>query len=203
MLVQDILDIIKLRSSNVALSKNDAALIKFIYLGVSELYRQFNLSIKSESVAIISNQSIYNLKNPDVSMLLEVFDTCGRSLKNTDVIDSYCWEIKQLNYKSFALNHPFDGWLYAVYKACPARFSDADDIIDIPDAMIDALLSYVTYMIHSTVSSVSSVLSRGGTSETVQYFQQFKAACQELENNGYRIPLNAETLSIYARGGYI
>ena len=47
MLVQDILDLAKIKLGNLAISKNNNALIKMIYLGESELFRRFNLSIKS------------------------------------------------------------------------------------------------------------------------------------------------------------
>ena len=80
------MDMAKISSlNNLAVAKNDDALIKFIYLGVSELYRRFNLSIKSETILINENLTLYELRNPDVSLLLNVYDKLGRELKQTDV----------------------------------------------------------------------------------------------------------------------
>ena len=44
MLVQDILDLAKIKLGNLAISRNNSALIKMIYLGEAELFRRFNLS---------------------------------------------------------------------------------------------------------------------------------------------------------------
>lgn len=200
MQVQDIVDLVKARSGNIAITKNVGTLIRFIYLGVSELYRIFNLSIKSEVLVVNPNMSMYSLQNPDVSLLLSVYHMSGRELKQSDVVNACDWETKIINYKTFILNHPFEGYLYAVYKASPEVFLDTDDKIDLPDAMIDALLSYVSYMVHSTVTSPASTLGRSATTESGQYYQQFKASCQELEMQGYKIPLNSEMLSVLAKG---
>ena len=48
MLVQDIVELAKIKLQNLTVSKNDSALIKFTFLGVSELFRRFNLSIKAD-----------------------------------------------------------------------------------------------------------------------------------------------------------
>lgn len=202
MIIQDIIDIVKIKNPNLAIAKNTDVLIKFIYLGVSELYRLFNLSIKEETIITSINLALYELKSNDVSMLIEVFDTNGRPLKQTDVLNALDWDYKIINYRSFAVHYPHDGYLYAVYKACPVMYKDANDILDIPDAMVDALILYVSYMLHSTVTSPSASLGRSASTEGIEYYKMFKAACAELENEGYKIPLNAETLSIFARGGY-
>ena len=199
MLVQDILDLAKIKLGNLAISKNNNALIKMIYLGESELFRRFNLSIKSETIRINSNLSLYELRNNDVALLLSVYDREGVELKQSDVIDSRVWDYKIINYKSFILNKPSDGLLYAVYKASPIVLADPNDEIDLPDAMIDALLLYVAYMAHSTITSFDAS-KRGGMTESDLLYQKFIAACNELDMQGYKIPLNTETLSIRAKG---
>lgn len=199
MLVQDILDLAKIKLGNLAISKNNNALIKMIYLGESELFRRFNLSIKSETIRVNSNLSLYELRNNDVALLLSVYDREGVELKQSDVIDSRIWDYKIINYKSFILNKPNDGLLYAVYKASPIVLADPNDEIDLPDAMIDALLLYVAYMAHSTITSFDAS-KRSGMTESDLLYQKFLAACNELDMQGYKIPLNTETLSIRAKG---
>ena len=188
------MDMAKISSlNNLAIAKNDDALIKFIYLGVSELYRRFNLSIKSETVPINENLNLYELRNPDVSLLLGVYDKLGRELKQTDVFNSKDYDYKLLNFRSFLLKKPFNGVLFAVYKASPVVFKDPDDIIDLPDAMIDALLTYVAYVGHSTIN-------RDNINEASAYSQRFDLVCRELEMQGYKIPLNSETLALQSKG---
>ena len=188
------MDMAKISSlNNLAIAKNDDALIKFIHLGVSELYRRFNLSIKSETVLINENLTLYELRNPDVSLLLNVYDKLGRELKQTDVFNSNDYDYKLLNFRSFLLKKPCNGVLFAVYKASPIIFKDSDDIIDLPDAMIGALLTYVAYVGHSTVN-------RDNINEASAYFQRFDLACRELEMQGYKVPLNSETLALQSKG---
>ena len=188
------MDMAKISSlNNLAIAKNDDALIKFIYLGVSELYRRFNLSIKSETVLINENLNLYELRNSDVSLLLSVYDKLGRELKQTDVFNSNDYDYKLLNFRSFLLKKPFNGILFAVYKASPIVFKDSDDIIDLPDAMIDALLTYVAYVGHSTIN-------RDNINEASAYSQRFDLACRELEMQGYKIPLHTETLALQTKG---
>lgn len=193
MLVQEIIDLAEVKLQNLRVSKNDKALIKFIYLGVAELYRKFNLSIKSETVLINEDMSLYELRNDGVSMLLGLYSVTGKELVQTDIYNTQNYDYKLINYRSFLLRKPFNGILYAVYKADPVLFKDVDDEIDLPSAMIDALLSYVAYMGHTTVNT-------DNVNESHIYQQRFNAACMELEAQGYKIPLNNETLSLHAKG---
>lgn len=198
MTVQDIIDLAKIRLQNTAISRNEDALIKFIYLGISELYRRFNLAIRSETVMTNTNRSMYELKNSDVSLILGVYDREGRELQQSDVVDSMRWDYKLINYRSFILNKPLNQLLYVVYKASPVVIRDAEDSVDLPDAMIDALLCYVSYMGFSTVNSAHN--SKQGGAEPDIYHQKFLAACNELEMQGYKIPLNSESLAVIVKG---
>lgn len=197
MLVKDIVDLAKIKLQNLAVAKNDTALIKFTFLGVSELYRRFNLSIKSETLTINENLALYELRNSDVSMLLGIYDIAGKELIQTDIYNSQNYDYKLVNYRSFLLRKPFNGVLYTVYKASPVIFKDMDDEIDLPDAMIDALLCYVSYMSHTTINRGNI---RDKIEDSITYQQRFDAACRELEAQGYRIPLSSETLSLHAKG---
>ena len=194
MYVKDVMDMAKISSlNNLAIAKNDGALIKFIYLGVSELYRRFNVSIKSETVPVNDTLTLYELRNTDVDLLLSVFDAKGKELKQTDILNSMEFDYKILNFRSFLLKRPFNGILFAVYKASPVVLKDAEDIIDLPDAMIDALLTYVAYAGHSTIN-------RDNINEASAYSQRFDLACRELEMQGYRIPLSTDTMALQLKG---
>lgn len=193
MYVKDILDLAKIKVGNLVIQKNDDALIKFVYLGTSELYRRFNLAIKSETIEINDRLSLYELRNSDVSLLLDVYNQLGKELTQTDASDDNNYDYEMLNYKSFLLRRPFNGLLYAVYKASPVVFKDADDMIDLPDCMIDALLTYVAYMSHSTIN-------RDNVNEANIYSRRFDDICKELEMQGYRVPLRTKSLSLQAKG---
>ena len=59
--------------------------------------------------------------------------------------------------------------------------------------MMDALLTYVAYVGHSTIN-------RDNINEASAYSQRFDLACRELEMQGYKVPLNSETLALQSKG---
>lgn len=199
MLVKDILDLVKIKLSNLSISEKEDVLIKMIYLGTSELYRRFNLAIKTETIRINPDLSLYELRNSDVELLLSVYNRQGKELIQSDVINSAEWDYKIVNYRSFILNKPFDGILYSVYKASPILIKDSNDELDLPNSMIDALLLYVAYIAHSTITSFDAS-KRNGMTESDLLYQKFIEACNELEMQGFKIPLNSESLSIRVKG---
>lgn len=193
MKVGEVLELAKIRLNNLIVAKNDKALISFINLGIGELYRRFNLSIKSETIDINGDLALYELRNNDVQMLLAVYDKMGRELRQSDVLDSMDYDYKVVNYRSFLLRKPFDGYLFAVYKASPIKLMDANDEIDLPESMINTLLTYVAYMANNTIN-------RDNQQEASNQYQIFTQQCSELEMQGYKIPLNTETAAIQAKG---
>ena len=200
MIVRDVMDILKLRLNNIAVSKNESLLISLINLGVTELYRRFNLSIKSEIVTTSKDIYNYQLKNGDVSLILALYDNKGVELQQSDVIDSPNWGCKITGYKSFILNKPEDNIVLILYQASPVRLMDGMDNIELPDAMLTALMAYVIYMCSSTAITTSNVSAANGGTEADVYFQRYIALCNELENQGYKIPISTESLSVMAKG---
>ena len=80
-----------------------------------------------------------------------------------------------------------------MYKASPVVLKDLEDAIDLPDIMMNVLLTYVAYMGHNTIN-------KDDQHEMINQFQAFTQMCQDLELQGYKIPLNTETVAIQARG---
>ena len=193
MKLSEIVSLAKVRLQNIVVSKDQSVLISFINLGMSELYRRFNLSVKGETVVTTHDLALYELREPDVDMLLAVYSATGRELRQSDVLDSMDYDYKLINYRSFILRKPFDGYLYTVYKASPTRLTDLDDEVDLPNGMIPALLTYVAYMANSTIN-------RDNQNEATNQYQIFTQQCVELENQGFKIPLNTEKCAVQCRG---
>lgn len=193
MLVSEVMRLAKIRMSNIAVSKDESAMLSLINLGVSELYRRFDLRIKSETVQINDNLAIYELRSPDVAMLLSLFNRKGEELKQTDVLDSSNYDFKLVTYRTFMLRKPFNGLIYAVYKASAIPLADMNDTIDLPDSMIEALLAHIAYSGYYTIN-------RDNMNESAVYFQRFEAACANLEMQGYKIALSTERMAVAAKG---
>lgn len=193
MLVKDIMRLAKIRVNNIAVSRSDEAMLGFINMGVADLYRRFDLRIKSETVITNDDLALYELKSTDVLMLLSLYDRNGRELTQTDVLDSNQYDYKQINYRSFLLRKPFNGYIYTLYKASAIPLKDENDYIDIPDAMIEALLAHIAYSAFSTIN-------RDNMNEFNTYLQRYELACQSLENQGYKISINTERINMITKG---
>ena len=193
MKVQELIDLAKVRLQNLQVSNNTDVLISFINLGMNELYRKFNLSIKSETINVSTDLALYELRNEDVEMLLAIYDKFGRELRQSDVLDSMDYDYKVVNYRSFLLRKPFEGYLYAVYKASPVKLVDVNDTVDLPESMVNALLTYIAYMANNTIN-------RDNQQEAANQYQIFRDLCTELDMQGFKIPLNTEKVAVQARG---
>ena len=200
MIVQDVLDLCKSNLSNLAVSKNDSALINMINLGIVDLYDRFNLNIRSEKIQTNSDTNLYNIKDESVSLLLKLYDSNGRELHETDVIDAKGFDYTRLDYKNFILNHPDDTHVYAVYKASPTRVSNPNDKIELPGVMIQALYVYTASLAHATVQSTSSIAAYRASNNGDAMYQKYLALVQSLEMQGYKVSLDNQKLSIIAKG---
>lgn len=193
MKLQEVMALIQVRCPNVSVSDNEDAIINFVNLGIAELYRRFNLKIKSETIVTTNDLALYTLRNDDVELVLYVYDKTGRELRQSDVINSMDYDYKILNYRSILLRHPHEGYIYVVYKASPIKLRDMDDEIDLPSTMLDALLTYVSYVLVGTINSDQK-------NESSMFYQMFTRQCDEMVNQGYKISLNSETAAIQAKG---
>lgn len=193
MTVREILTIAKLRLQHLSIGKDDGVLISLINLGVGELSNRFNLAIKSETIALNPNLALYELRNEDVQQILTIYDPAGKELAPSSVISSTEYDYKLINYRSFVLRKPNYGYVYVLYKAAPIPIKDVEDTIDLPDAMVDALVSYIAYLGQSTIN-------RDNVNEAGFCYQRYLEACNALEMQGYKIPLNTETYSVQSKG---
>ena len=193
MKVGQVLKLAAFKIQNLTLSKDTEGMISLINMGVGDLYRRFNLSLKSETIHTNPTLALYELRNDDVEMLLRLFTREGYELKQSDVIDSREWDYKLVNYRSFLLHKPVDCYLYAVYKASPVELADENDTIDLPEAMLDALLTYITYQAYDTIN-------RDNKNATAYWYKQYENKCVDLQNMGYKVPINAESMHIAIKG---
>ena len=197
MLVKEAISLAKIRLKNLSASKNDDVLLTCLNLGMSDLYRRFNLSINSETILLSRDMAVYELRNDDVNMLLAVYDREGKELRQSDVLDSMDYDYKILNYRTFMMRHHKHNYVFAVYKANPIKLKDDNDEIELPDAMISPLITYIASQIEHT----TNVWERGQVKmEASFHWQMYEKECQELINQGYLVPLNTETIAIQLKG---
>ena len=193
MTVKEFLELAQIRANHSVIFEHKDAMIHFLNMALGELYNRFNLSVKSETVVTTKDLALYELRSADVQLILSVYDKFGRELEQSDVRNSVSYDYKLINYRTILVRQPVETYLYVIYKASPIVLKDESDIILIPDAMINAMLIYFSYLANDTIN-------RDNKNEASMLIQLFEKQCQELINQGYQIPLNTETYSIHLKG---
>lgn len=195
----NIISIVRIQLANWNISRNDEALFYYLNLGLIDLYEKFNIGIRSESIRVVPEQAVYNLKNDDVNLILKIYNEAGEELNDSDVIDSKLWDYKLINYKTFILHKPFDGLLYVLYKSAPIPIRDTDDNIDLPEAFKEALMLYMLYLGTATIHSEASNEYRSWDTKSV-FYTLYSNKCAELIQLGYKIPIDSEAMPVVAKG---
>lgn len=195
----DIIGLVKVQLSNWNISRDDDALYQYLNMGLSDLYEKFNIGIKSETVTIVSEQAVYQLKSSEANLIIRLYDETGRELQDNDVVGGKGWEYKLVNYKTFILNKPYNGLMYVLYKSAPIEVKDTNDILDIPSIFKEVLMLYMMYLGTSTIRSDASKDS-GGWDARNHFIQIYNGKCQELAMNGYQIGIGIESLPINIKG---
>ena len=197
----DIIKLVKVQLSNWNISRDESALYQYLNMGLSDLGEKFNLYWRIETVQIVPEQAVYQLKSEDVNLVTDIYDESGKQLVSSDVIDSRDWEYKLINYKTLLINNPkrVDGLLYVLYKAAHIEVVDENDVLDIPNIFKEVLMLYMMYLGTATIRSDASKDS-GGWDTRNHFLQMYNAKCQELSMNGYKINIGIESMPIIAKG---
>ncbi len=197
----DLIDLVQIQLANWNISRDESALYQYLNMGMVDLYEKFNLGLKSETIQIVPEQAVYQLKNDDVNLVLKVYTEDGTELNSSDVIDSREWDYKIVNYRTLLVHNPrgVDGLLYVLYKASPVVVVDKNDRLDIPDTFKEALMLYMMYLGTATIHSEASNEYRSWDTKSV-FLQLYTNKCAELLQFGYRVPIDSEAMPMYAKG---
>lgn len=169
----------------LSLKDDVSALLSFINLGLVELYKRFNLSIKTEIIQTVPEIKVYNLRNTDISNILIVYNSKGEKLSFKQVTDEdEEYDITQLSYNSFLFREPNNEEIMFLYKASPEFVNNEEDEIKIPKDMFNALLNYIAYKGQMTMNKQNNLQS-----PMVNFYNIFDKECQDLEQRGYNVDL--------------
>ena len=197
----DLIELVKCQLNNwTSVSTDSFAIMQYLNMGVSDLYEKFNLNLKNETIHVVPEQAVYDLKSDDANLILKIYNEQGEELSSSDVIDSADWDYKLVNYKTFIFHNKSlkEGLLYVLYKAAPIEIQDNNDTLDIPNAFKEALMLYMMYLGTSTSHSQTNMSAQGNQNNNFQ--QLYTQKCAELLQLGYMMPINSEGMSVIARG---
>lgn len=173
--------------------KTDAVVIHYINLGLIELYKRFNLRTSVEIIRTTPNTPFYTLRSTDINQVVNVYDSFNKELTTKRTTDDEKYDIAQINYNSFLVTEPKDEELLFVYKAAPELVTAVTDELDIPYAMLEALLHYVGYRAHGSVNGEINT-------EQNTHYVRFDKSCALLLAEGYETDALSVHDSVASKG---
>lgn len=177
MLVSEIVNLAR-KSELKQLTDSDEAVIGYLYLGLLELHKRFNVATKVEVVKTTTNTTVYNLRSPDILDIISVYGSDGKELMVPYVENSDVHDITMVNYNTFILRCPKDESLVVVYKAAPAMVTSMTDTVDMPYSMLEPLLMYIGYRAYAGLDSNSNT-------ENNVHYMRFERSCDRLAALGF------------------
>jgi hypothetical protein len=168
--------------------ENTDKIISFINLGLTDLYRRFNLRVEEAIVSIKAGVTLYTLK-PDsgdvymkndapVNTILSVYDKEGMLLPINEEhaingIFIPTWNTIQVPYPTD------DNVISVLYTSShiPVTKENMDAIVPLPDSMIESVLHYIGYKAY--LHNNSSVQG-----ENNAYFMRYVKSLDDIERLG-------------------
>ena len=161
-----------------AINKTDETIVSYVNLGLIELFKRFNVSVKAEVVKTSTVTPFYTLRNNDINLVLSCLASDGTELKKQASIGDTEYDIKMISNTSFLLTNPTDTELLFIYRAAPETITTSTTDIELPSVMVEALLHYVGYRAHGSVDGNIN-------SESNTHYMRFEKSCNVLKAEGY------------------
>ena len=214
MTIQNAIDLAaSTKLKNIAAAKDTAAVLGYLNLGITELYKRFPLRVDEAIVNLREMKSEYKLDgtDPDVEMpenselmwivaaYQEVEDTDYNELvalelplneeENPLSLQTVAWNTLQVP-MSIA-----DAHISIIYVAVPMLYTmdDLAEQLPLPRQMVEPLLEYICYQANSTLDAEI---------DTDKYYQRFEASCSRIEMRGMITADDLDMLSRDMKGFY-
>ena len=170
-------------------SFDDATLMAFLNLGITELHKKYNLVMREQIIEVNSERKEYTLL-ADVMQVTAVY-TDTKFLSTNTVLGNSEIALMPLNDANspfsvytpskgvLVVSYPKDNQVLSVlYKASPLEYTleDLDNEFDIEAQYISPLVLYIGYLANLSLESVPG--------QTMAMLGMFNQACMEIENYG-------------------
>lgn len=159
-------------------NKTDEIVIRYLNLGLIELYKRFNVDVKAEVIKTSTVTPFYTLRNKDINLILGCLTSDGLELKKQQFIGDMDYDIKMVTTTSFLCTAPTDTELLFIYRASPELVTASTVDINLPYVMLEALLHYIGYRAHGSLDG--SIQAESNT-----HYIRFEKSCTLLRNEGY------------------
>ena len=196
MIIKELITLAKFSElSGVAVKDNTEALVAFINLGMVELYGRFPIKTEEYVVELVTETSSYTVPNNflyAVEAYIEGSDQESVPIAINDEDDEL--SILFTGWNTFQVPTTLIGsYLTLVYSAKPTNITilqakDGTTELDLPDTLIDCLLSYLGYRGHLGVKSDPQ-------SENNAQWSRFERNCKKARELGIAFPADAMTMN--------
>lgn len=192
MIAQDIIDIARYSElNNLAIAKDTNAVISFLNLGLIELYKRF--PIKTNEYIINLEEGVYMYEMPAdfmyaVTAYGEVIETSTEKVAPIPINEEDDpYSIFFVDWNTVQVPAVANGsHISVIYVAKPERI-DADDLsveVELPDSLLEALVSYIGYRAYLNVNG--SVQG-----ENSAHWLRFDRSCQKALELGVAFPVDS------------
>lgn len=185
MIIEDVIYLAKYSElSSVAVKDDTIAILSFVNLGMIELYKRFALKRVEFVIPVIEGQTVYDMPS-DFMYATSAFQKVryGEELRNEDVPLN-----EELSYDSVffpaynKIQIPDDldvTEITVIYVPKPPRYTreDLELELDLPEVLLDCLLSYLGYKAHLGIRS-------DGQSENNYHALRFERSVKEAKELG-------------------
>jgi hypothetical protein len=196
MTAQDIIDLARYSElNNLAISKDTNAVIAFLNLGLIELYKRFPIKTK-EYIVELEESTIEYVMPKDfmyaVSAYGEVLETSVDLVKPLSINEEDDpYSIFFIDWNTIQVPAVANGsYISIIYVGKPERI-DADDLsvdIEIPDSLLEALVSYVGYRAHMNINGDAQ-------GQHNAHWARFERSCAKAVELGVAFPVDSLKMS--------
>jgi hypothetical protein len=184
--------------SGVAVKNDLAAIVAFINLGLIEIHKRFPIKVKEHMVHLANNVTLYEMPD-DLMYALSAFDEVDENAEgepNTIPINDEDDEksIFFNDWNSVQVPSPISGaHISIIYVAKPETITLADAEegtveVDLPDVLIDALLSYIGYRAHMGITG-------NVQGENNAHWARFERSCNKARELGVAFPADSMNMT--------
>ena len=199
MIIKDIVNLAKYSElSAVATKDNVEAITAFINLGMIELYKKFPIKVEEHVVNLVDGTMYYEMPENFMYVLSAYGEIPEASTVKSSPIpinEEDCdYSIFFVDWNTVQIPSSITGsYVSIIYVAKPEPITSvqADDgvtVLDLPDTLVDALLSYVGYRGHLGVKSDSQA-------ENNAHWARFERNCKRAVESGVAYPADSMSMS--------
>lgn len=193
MIVQDLINLAKAGElQQVAVKDDTATVVSFINLGLTELYKRFQLKTNEHIITLQTGVTIYDMPTDFLNLIAaydEVpvpslgFDT-GVTMAPIPINEeNNPLSINTVSYNQIQVPVISNGAYISIIYAAKPNVVTVDNLsaeLDIPDGLIEPLLHYVGYRGHGAING--NIQTEANT-----HYMRFEASCKKARELGVAI----------------